>query len=146
MLPKITELEFEEVIDRQDSVPEIGKSFLYDFKTGDFVLEDGKFVEVEGDEALKLWIANTIKTERFKYRIYKDIDHGAKTEDLIGKVYHAEFLKSELKREITEALISHPQIQALKNWSVTKTNDKLIVYFDVVTSQALLSQEVILGG
>ena len=64
MLPQIVDLEFntEEII---KDLPPIGKSFLYDFKKGDFVMKNGKMVVIHGIEVLKQWILKVLKTERF---------------------------------------------------------------------------------
>lgn len=58
-----------------------GKSFLFDFDTNNFVIKDGKLVEVEGIEAIKTWIAKILRTEKFKFNIYDE--YGVKLEDLM---------------------------------------------------------------
>ncbi len=39
-----------------------GKSFLFDFKAGDFVVRDGKLVECDGMDAIKVWIEKILRT------------------------------------------------------------------------------------
>ena len=131
MLPKTIELEFETVT---EDIPQTGKSFLFDFEKGDFVLKDGKLVSVEGLEALKVWIEKTLRTERFKFEVYEGTEYGSRIQDLIGSVYPLDFIKIELEREITEALIIHPEIEQLIGWIFTLNNGLLTVKFEVIST------------
>lgn len=142
MLPKITKLEFEEVLQEEQDQPLIGRSFLFDFKKGDFVLKDGKFVVIEGKEALKQWIEMTIRTERFKFRVYEGTDYGIQLEDLIGSSYPKAFIEAEMEREISEALTSHAAIQAISNFFLVRDGAKATISFQVESSEGLFEQEV----
>ena len=44
------------------------KSYLFNFDKGDFVVRDGKLVECDGIEAIKVWIEKIIRTEKYRYR------------------------------------------------------------------------------
>lgn len=142
MLPKIVQLEFENVVEQQEDRPQIGRSFLYDFKAGDFVLKDGKLISVEGLEALKVWIEKTIRTERFKFKVYDGTEHGVLLKDLIGSNYPLSFIKAEIERELTDALTRHPVIQSLTNWSTERDGSKTTIAFRVITSEGVFEQEV----
>lgn len=114
----------------------IGKSFLFDFDKGDFVLKDGKLVEIEDLEALKVWIQKVLRTEKFKFKIYskqdKRLEYGITLQDLIvGYNYPKEFVEAEVKREVTEALLKHPLINNLDNWNIEKNNPVLRISFKV---------------
>lgn len=130
ILPKITELE----IPQQNTsiVQDLGKTFLYDFKRRDFILKNGKPVEVSGIKGIQVWIEKVLRTQKFRWTIYENVDYGTTIEDLIiGYSYPMSFLESELKREITEALLKHPMIDSLTDWDFMREKDKLKVIFTV---------------
>lgn len=144
MLPEVTKLELRP---QTSETPKLGKSFLFDFTTGDFVIKDGRLVRVEDIDALKVWITKIIKTERFRFRIYERSDkdeYGVTIEDLIvGHDYPPAFIESELKREVTAALTRHPLIQDLTEWKIEKENPLVKVYFRVLLATGTsFTQEV----
>jgi hypothetical protein len=143
MLPKIVELELNNEQPTED-LPKMGKSFLYDFDKGDFVLKNGKLVVVEGIEALKMWIIKTIKTERYRFRIHDNTDYGTTIKDLIGTNYPRAFVKSEIKREVTSSLTNHDLIRDIVNWSFVRDGKWTIIKFQVITVDGAFDQEVTL--
>jgi hypothetical protein len=145
MLPKIVELEFNNEPVTED-LPKMGKSFLFDFDKGDFVLKDGKIVAVEGIEALKMWIIKAIKTERYRFRIYDDTGYGTTIEDLTGTNYPRAFVESEIKREVTSSLTNHPYIENIINWEFRRDGKWMRVNFKVITMEGAFDQEVVLGA
>lgn len=147
-LPVVTQLEFDDtdLIALEDSTASIGKSFLFNFETGDFVLRDGKLVEVEGIEAVRIWVHKTILTRRFRFKVYEGTEYGALIEDLIGSAYPIEFIESELDRELKEAFMQHPAITNVSNLSVEHINDKGIVSFTIDTIYGEEPMEVRLFG
>lgn len=142
MLPQITELELNIDEITEEDLPKIGKSFLFDFKNGEFVLKDGKPVAAEGLEALKIWVTKTIMTEKDRFTIYENTDYGTTIEDLIGSNYPREFVESEIKREITEALINHSYIQNITDLKLNKDGSSMKIKFTVVTADGAFEQEV----
>lgn len=141
MLPKITELEFNTEQIPED-LPKMGKSFLYDFDKGDFVLRNGKLVVVEGIEALKMWILKAIKTERYRFRIYDETGYGTTIEDLIGTNLPRAFVESEIKREVTSSLTNHQLIENIINWSFVRDGKWMLIKFEVVTVDGAFDMEV----
>lgn len=138
MLPKIGYLTIEQE-EKQQGLPR-GKSFLFDFNQGDFVLKDGKLIPAEGEEALKIWIEKVLRTDKGKYPIYST-EYGVSLEDLIiGHNLPLEFIKSEVKREVTETLMTHPDITSISDWKLEKSSSRLMISFQVNDS---ISQEVI---
>lgn len=125
-----------------------GKTFLYDFKKGDFVIKDGRLVEVEGKEAIKVWIEKILRTEKFKFEIYKEdegIDeYGISIKDLIlGKKVPQFFLQSELRREIEQALKKHSEIDRIEDFRVEHELATLKIYFTVILkNEETFNQEV----
>ncbi|WP_374966013.1 DUF2634 domain-containing protein [Lysinibacillus sp. RS5] len=134
MLPKIAQLEFNNQEIKTD-LPPLGKSFLYDFEKGDFVMRNGKMVEVHGLETLKQWILKVLKTERFRFRIYKSIPYGVTLEDLIGSNLPRAFVEAEIKREVTESLMEHTHIQAIQEWQFTRDGTWMRIKFRVITME-----------
>ncbi|AOY76690.1 DUF2634 domain-containing protein [Clostridium formicaceticum] len=125
-----------------------GKSFLYDFKKGDFVMKDGRLVVVEDVEAVKVWIEKLLRTEKFKFKIYKEEDadeYGVTVRKLIlGKKFPAFFLQSELKREISEALAKHTKIEKVENFRIEREVATLNIFFTVVLKDGhTFEQEVV---
>lgn len=143
MLPRVTELEFdtEEVT---ETPPVIQNSFLYDFEKGQFVLRDGKLVELEGIEALKMWIIKVMKTERDRFKIYENEEYGTTIEDLIGTNYPRQFVEAEIKREVTSSLLNHPYIIGVQNWEFIHDGKWMRVRFKVVTPDNTFEQEVMI--
>lgn len=132
MLPEIAELKLPEVTQETEQKKDLGKNFLFDFKKKDFILENGRLIEIDGIKAIQVWIEKILRTQKFKWEIYEGVDYGTTIEDLIvGHGYPMSFLDSELKREITEALLKHPRIEGLSEWEFKRENDKLHVIFTV---------------
>lgn len=130
MLPEITQLEIN--LNQEEDLPTAGKSFLFDFTLGEFVLKDGKLVELVDTESIKMWIQKVLRTEKFRFKVYEDINYGLTIEDLIvGHDYSQAFIESEIKREVTEALSNHPMIQSLTEWEIVKDNPTLRIAFTV---------------
>lgn len=152
MLPSIADLEFENDELLEEDEPTIGKSFLFDFKKGDFVMKDGKLVILEGIEALKMWIVKVIRTENFRFRIYEntgfedDEQYGVMLEDLIGSNFDREFIEAEIEREVTEALLLHEYIISVDEWQFERNSKKMTVSFAVTTYDETLNMEVDLDG
>ncbi len=143
MLPQIAELEFEEVLEEQDE-PRIGKSFLFDFDTGEFVFNDGKMVPIYGKDVLKQWIHKTILTAKGRFRVYIDSpEYGVRIDDLVGSIYPLDFIKKEVENELTEALMQNEQIIALRDFDAEMEESKLTVRFTVDSTFEEFEQEVI---
>ena len=134
MFPEIAQLEFKE---QSAQMYQMGTSFLFNFKIGDFDVRDGRLVKVQDNEALKIWIAKILKTEKYRYLIYERSDkneYGVIIEDLlVGRDYPQAFIESELKREIEAAMLKHPLISSLSDWQIQKANPFLNISFKVNT-------------
>ena len=123
-----------EVVTTTQSVSEnIGtKTYLFDFDKGDFVIRDGKLIECDGIEAIKVWIEKILRTEKGRFKIYDDTEYGCHLEDLIiGNSYTPEFIEAELKREIEDALLLNSQITSVTNFKISREKNSLIVEMEV---------------
>lgn len=116
-----------------------GISYLYDFKKGDFITNNGKLIEVDGVDAITIWIEKLLMTTINKYEIYKRNDnkrpYGTSIKKLVlGKKLPRFFIESEVKRDIEEALTKHPQIMGIDNFNYDHKDTKLIIRFKVILS------------
>ena len=108
------------------------KTYLFDFDKGDFVIRDGKLIECDGIEAIKVWIEKILRTEKGRFKIYDDTEYGCHLEDLIiGNSYTPEFIEAELKREIEDALLLNSQITSVTNFKISREKNSLIVEMEV---------------
>lgn len=108
------------------------KTYLFDFDKGDFVIRDGKLVECDGVEGVRVWIEKILRTEKGRFRVYDNTDYGCHLEDLIiGNSYTPEFIEAELKREIEEALLLNPQISSVTNFKISHDKNSLTVTMEV---------------
>ena len=115
-----------------------GKSFLFDWSKGDFILEDGKLTVTEDIDALKVWIEKILRTKRDEYKIYENTPYGSRFDDLVvGSTYPLAFIDSELRREIEEALTQNPQIITVSEFVVDRSASNCTVSFIVTLTSGL---------
>lgn len=131
-LPEITELEFSEV-EFEEELPPIGKTFLYDFDKGDFVMKGGKLVELSELDSLKMWIMKVMKSESFRFRIYDDTVYGTSIESLIGSSLPRAYIESEIEREVNESLLLSPYINRLEGWEFQRDGKWMRIKFTVIS-------------
>ena len=109
------------------------KPYLFDFENGDFVVRDGKLIECDGIDAIKVWIEKILRTEKGRYPIYDNTEYGCHLEDLIiGNSYTAEFIEAELKREIEDALKQNSRITSVTNFKISRNKNAITVTLEVV--------------
>ena len=131
MFPQTTDLQIIAVANSATAT--MGKSYIFDFTTGDFIINDGRLVVADDVTAIKVWIEKILRTEKGRFAIYDSLNYGASLEDLIiGTNYHISFIESELKREIEEALFQHPQISSISGLVLTRDEAGITAEFTVV--------------
>lgn len=133
------------VIRDNDAFAFNGRTFLYDYKKRDFFMKDGKLVEVTGNAAIEAWIEKLIRTERFRFKIYNEVEYGVTLEELIGSIWPRGFVEAEIKREITEAAASNTYIEALTDWSFEREGSYLHISFVYHTAEGAFQMEVTHG-
>ena len=120
-------------LDNESNTSSGTKSYMFDFENGDFVVRDGKLIECDGIESIKVWIEKILQTEKGRYPIYDNTEYGCHLEDLIiGNSYTAEFIEAELKREIEDALKQNPRISSVTNFKITRNTNAITVNLEVV--------------
>lgn len=108
------------------------KEYKWDFEANEFVLRDGKFIIVEGLEAVKIWIYKVLLTERYKWYIYS-WDFGNEFKEMIGSHYSPELVKSEVARLLEECLLVNPYIETISDIEIDFKGDELEFNFIVNT-------------
>lgn len=97
-----------------------------------YKIEDNKIVGFCDDvEAIKQTIFCILNTERFDYLIYS-WNYGVELKNLIGK--QKDYIMSELKRLIKEALIQDDRIEDVTNFEFINSKNSLNVRFTVKTT------------
>lgn len=114
-----------------ETVKDRGSNFLFDFETGEFVIKDGKMVEVFNDAGVIFWIEKTIRTEYERARVYKNTDYGIELESYIGSTLPNDIIKLQLKDTIESALYKHERIKNISNFKYEKIYDEGIISFEV---------------
>ena len=129
MFPNSTDI----TLDNESNTLSGTKSYMFDFESGDFFVRDGKLIECDSIDAIKVWIEKILRTEKGRYPIYDNTEYGCHLEDLIiGNSYTAEFIEAELKREIEDALKQNSQITSVTNFNITRNTNAITVTLEVV--------------
>ncbi|MDU4596435.1 DUF2634 domain-containing protein [Clostridium botulinum] len=134
MIPQDTEIlekAIKETIFDNEELP-LFKEYAWDIENNKFILEDGKFKVVEGNQALKIWIWKVLKTARYRYLAYS-WNYGQEYETLIGKGLSAAALKLEVERYIKESILINPYVKDIYNLNIIVEGAKLNIDFIVST-------------
>lgn len=126
------DIEIPEEATAQSEAITYGRELDFNFTTGQFILEDGAPRVVEGPDALRIWITKTLLTARYRFPIYS-FNYGCEMEDVIGYDIPRAVLEAEIPRVITEALIHDARINDVREFSIERESDHLIVEFTVIT-------------
>ncbi len=129
----------------------LGKTFLFDYKTGQHVLKDGKMVECTADEAVAQWIEKVLRTAVGKYGVYvidETDDFGIQIYNYVGeKKLHVGYIASELKREITEQMSNHRYIDSVENFEANRNGRTLEITFSVkLITGTTIEKELAING
>jgi hypothetical protein len=114
------------------------KEYAWDFEKDIFLKNaDGQHVIVTENEALKVWIYKTLKTERFRYVAYHD-SYGIELEKYIGNS-NIKNVGEMIKADIREGLLVNPYIVSIDNMTITKQEKDIIeitIYLTSIYSKA----------
>jgi len=108
-----------------------------------FKLKDGKMYQVEGKEAIKIWLWKIFQTPRYRYLIYS-WDYGHELEELIGQGFSKELIESEAKRLVEEAIwpTLDGYVEDIKEFEVDFIDDVLSINFTVITPYGEVKMDV----
>ena len=111
----------------------MAKEWAWDFEKLDFKLKDGKMYQVEGKEAVKIWLWKIFQTPRYRHLIYS-WDYGHELESLIGQGSQS-FIKAEAERLVREAIwpTLDGYVEDIKNLEIDLVNDVLAISFIAIT-------------
>ena len=125
MFPEIDyDFEFEEEQDTELLPTTLGRTPLFDFKTGKYVLKDGKVVECTQEQAVRQWVGFLVKTAAKKYAVYENTEFGTYIENYIGYKDSA-FVASEIKREIEEGIVQNRAIDRTEDFEAEREGSRL---------------------
>ena len=113
-----------EIIQEETKEP---KDYEIDFKTGKLT---GRMVT--GIKAIEQWIYLALKTDRYFFTQYS-WDFGSELNTLIGKHVSREYVESEVKRMVEDALLVNEYITSIENLTCSIENDVLVAAFTVNT-------------
>lgn len=83
---------------------------------------------VTGTRAVEVWIWKCLMTERFRHAIYS-WQYGSELEQYIGKGITQEYIDTDVKLAIEDALLINPQIESITNYEGSMDGDKLLLSF-----------------
>lgn len=114
------------------------KEYAWNFEKDIFLKNaDGQHVIVTENEALKVWIYKTLKTERFRYVAYHD-SYGIELEKYIGNS-NIKNVGEMIKADIREGLLVNPYIVSIDNMTITRQEKDIIeitIYLTSIYSKA----------
>lgn len=125
------EIEEEVTEEATSSSDIIGRTPLFDFETGQYVIRDGKVIECTQDEAIRQWVGFLIKTPADRFEVYKGTEFGTYIHNLIGWK-DAGFIASEIKRELEEKSIENRAISGIDNFDFSRVNGVIHISFTIV--------------
>ena len=108
-----------------ESVEQVTKTYYLDIEKNTI---EGFCDEIE---AIKQTIYCILSTERFENIIYS-WNYGVETKNLIGE--NETYVRTELERVITEALLQDDRIKEVSNFIFSTASNIVTLTFDVITS------------
>jgi hypothetical protein len=143
-LPQVAQLVFPETdLNTQVTQQSVHTTFDWDFTTGDFVLKDGKLVELTGIDYLKIWIQKALRTVKDTL-IYTDTSYGSEHYSLMGQNFNPDFEKAEYTRMISECLLQNDAITAIENYEFLQSGTRLNISLTVQSIYGTTNQQVVI--
>lgn len=111
----------------------ISPSLTYKMDTGRLI---GK---IDGLGAIRQAVEKLLCTERFEWVIYSE-NYGVELDRLIGT--SMDFVKSDLERTISDAILSDDRIDKIINFRMQEVDrDTLVAMFDVISVEGIFTME-----
>ena len=132
-------MDFEELFLNQNTEKEkkelpLFTEYAIDFNTLEPLKNGDKLAELNGNEALKVWIFKALKTKRNFYEIHSD-SYGNDLDVHIGTVYQESIKNALIISEIKDCLLVNPYILDCYNFKLDYNSDDnhLKVSFNILT-------------
>ena len=123
------------------SVPLL-KEYAYDFEKDEIILDkNGKFIIVEGIEALKVRNYLSLKIYKGRFFIYKNIV-GTRLKDLIGK--STNYVSLRVEEMLYQAIVDNVYVTDIDNLEINYVNGKVVVTFDVINIYKNYNEQIII--
>lgn len=110
----------------------LAKEVAWDFVTDKPIFRRGEPVIVIGLEAVKVWVWNALKNERYRYEHHTRA-YGNELERLIGQTFTGDLKQAEAIRYFKEALAPNPYITSVDNVTVELTDSGMTITGTVKT-------------
>ena len=118
------------------------KEYAWDFDKDEIILDrNGKFIIVEGVEALKVRNYLSLRIYKGRFFIYKN-KVGTKLKDLIGK--SRSYVSLRVEEMLYEAIVDNVYVTDIENLEISYINDKVIVTFDVINIYKNYNEQIII--
>lgn len=117
---------------KASSTLDVFKEYAWDFDSDHFIFENGQHKIVTENEAIKVWIYKTLKTERWRYLAY-DNAYGIELEQFIGAYTNNSTNATMIEQYIKEALLINPYITSVDSVKATIDGDKLSYSISLTT-------------
>lgn len=118
------------------------KEYAYDFDRDEIILDkNGKFIIVEGIEALKVRNYLSLKIYKGRFLIYNN-RVGTKLKDLIGKSIN--YVSLRIEEMLYEAIVDNMYVTDIDNLEINYVNGKVVVTFDVINIYKNYNEQIII--
>lgn len=109
------------------------KSYVFDFKKGEFVTRDGKNVIVTGNERIKVWIEKLIRTELGRYQIYEGTTYGVRFPTSVIGLRDRDYIRDAISSELRAKLTENEEITSVREITVNFERAAVYVSAAVIT-------------
>nr|DAL25291.1 MAG TPA_asm: Protein of unknown function (DUF2634) [Caudoviricetes sp.] len=131
--------------DNIEDTEEVGTDFLFDYKTGQHILNNGILKECSEVGSIKQYIQNVLRTQANIYDIYLTGENdifGISIYRYLGtRTLPMGYLNSELKREVIQQLLKHPKISSVTGWQGKRERQGLTISFTVILKDGTILEE-----
>ena len=100
------------------------REIMADPDTGLPVWKNGRPVEVEGADAVRLWAMTALRTMRYHHAIYSG-QFGSELSTLMGQGWSSDIKTAEAPRMVREALLVNPYVSEVSDIVVDFADDEL---------------------
>lgn len=135
----------DEAEDVEDEEETSGRQVMkIDFETGEFVLEDGKPVLIDGAEAYLQWVEKILTTKRGANEI--EFEYGTDTKRIMFAGNPKPFTRAEICRDIEETLMQHEDTESVDDFEFENEGINAVLAFTITSVYGEMRKEVAIRG